>query len=75
MAAQNLVRRGTRWKIGGGENVSVWRHTWLNYDNNFHTKTPHLSELETLKVSELIVPGTLMWNRELIEVFFMLMIS
>ena len=29
MAAQNLVKKGIRWRIGNGANVRVWMDKWL----------------------------------------------
>lgn len=48
----------------------MFGETWLNYERNFFIQTPHIVDLETLAVSELMSPGTNSWNRELVEAIF-----
>lgn len=52
MEARYLLKKGVRWKVATGDNISVWRDPWLNCEWNFCIQTPHLHELETLKVSK-----------------------
>ncbi|KAL8467664.1 hypothetical protein ACS0TY_031058 [Phlomoides rotata] len=69
-SAQDLVRRGTRWKLGDGINVSVWFHPWLNDSEFFYIRTPVVVGFEDLVVNDLIIPGTRLWDVTLIRDVF-----
>ncbi|KAL8511484.1 hypothetical protein ACS0TY_018037 [Phlomoides rotata] len=56
-AAQDLVRKGIRWKIGDGQSVSVWRQPWVGDDSSFWINTPVVDGFENLQVANLFVPG------------------
>ncbi|KAL8531537.1 hypothetical protein ACS0TY_008219 [Phlomoides rotata] len=61
---------GCRWKIGDGTTIRVWGMPWLNRDSDFFVRTPMLPGWEAVLVSDLFVPGTRVWNMELINWIF-----
>ncbi|KAL8533383.1 hypothetical protein ACS0TY_009679 [Phlomoides rotata] len=69
-SAIGLVRMGCRWKIGDGTTIRVWGMPWLNRDSDFFVRTPMLPGWEAVLVSDLFVPGTRVWNMELINWIF-----
>lgn len=68
--AKDLVRRGTRWKIGDGTKVHMWGDPWINDDKSFHISSPPVPTFEDMVVNDFFVPGTRSWNREIIEEVF-----
>lgn len=38
-ASQDLLKRGTRWKVGEGNQINIWRNPWIKDDNNFYVRT------------------------------------
>ncbi|KAL8458018.1 hypothetical protein ACS0TY_035771 [Phlomoides rotata] len=70
-SSRDLARKGTRWKIGDGINVSVWYHPWLNDSTNFYIRTPIIEGFEYLVVNDLLIPGTRLWDLPLIQEVFL----
>ncbi|CAN1178180.1 Putative ribonuclease H protein At1g65750 [Linum perenne] len=60
--SQEVVRRGSRWRLGNGEKVRVWGEQWLRDDENLEVITVPNIQLEGLRVCDLILPGTLDWD-------------
>ncbi|CAN1778200.1 Uncharacterized mitochondrial protein AtMg00310 [Linum perenne] len=60
--SQEVVRRGSRWRLGNGERVRVWGEQWLRDDENLEVITVPNIQLEGLRVCDLILPGTLDWD-------------
>lgn len=69
-ASQDLVRKGLRWRIGTGANVSVWKDPWLRRDECLFPFHPLVPELSDLCVSDLFMPGTRTWDVEIITDLF-----
>lgn len=67
LAAQDLNRRGYRWRIGVGHNVSVWNDPWLPDDTNPFVTTPCPIGLEALTGADLIVEGEHLWNHNFLK--------
>lgn len=65
-----MVRKGTRWKIGDGNSVRVWGTPWLNSNEGFYVQMNPVPGFEDLMVSDLILPGTYLWDVELISAVF-----
>lgn len=70
IAAQDLLKNGMRWKIGTGEQINVWQQPWLADDSNFYVQTPVHEGFDDMVVADLLVPGTRMWDKPLIEIAF-----
>lgn len=56
--ARDLVRKGTRWRIGCGESIRVWGTPWLNSNESFYIQTLPVFGFEDLMIFDLIVSGT-----------------
>lgn len=50
----DLLRHGTRWRVGAGENIWVWNTNWLPSPNTFKVNTPLNTLLEEAMVADLI---------------------
>lgn len=57
VAAQGIVRQGSRKKIGKGESTSAWRGPWLPCRTNGYFTTAMPPELEHIQVVNLIEPA------------------
>lgn len=65
MSAQYLLREGCRKRVGDGTSISVWEDKWLP-DFPYRIATPYIGDDLIQTVSDLIIPGTRSWNRDLI---------
>ncbi|CAN1804672.1 Putative ribonuclease H protein At1g65750 [Linum perenne] len=70
LEAQNLLRRGYRWRIGNGRNIKVWVDPWLKEEDGCHITSPIRWGMEELRVADLWIPGTYTWDVELLEELF-----
>ena len=58
MAARDVIREGSTWRVGDGQNIGVLSHKWLQ------NKPVFLSELDDqMRVSDLINHDTRQWDR------------
>lgn len=69
MSAQYLLREGCRKRVGDGISVSVWEDKWLP-QFPYRIATPDVGNEQISLVSDLIIPGTSLWNLELVEEIF-----
>lgn len=70
-AAQDLVKRGIRWKIGDGSKINIWVFPLLKNDNNFFISTKPIAGHEDSKVVDLLIPGTRKWDVDLLRETFL----
>lgn len=71
MAAREMVERGSRWCIGNGKTMEIWRDRWIPTPNNFKIISPKGSDGELVKVAQLIEEETGMWKANLIKRIFL----
>ena len=71
LGARNMIGKGTIWRVGSGNNISIWGSWWL-------PSTPHNSVISprppnsTLQlVRHLIDPQSHTWNKELVTATFL----
>ena len=58
LAARDVIREGSTWRVGDGRNFGVLSHKWLQNEPVF------LNELDDqMRVSDLINPDTRQWDR------------
>lgn len=68
-ATQDLVRRGTRWKVGSGIGIHASRYPWIDDDQNFYVRTQNPS-FSSLRVADFINHEIRRWNVELLKLAF-----
>jgi hypothetical protein len=69
-SARTVIEKGSRWIIGNGQQVRIWKDNWLPNQAGFKVCSP-CNVLETdACVSELIDTNTRCWNRNLIREIF-----
>ncbi|XP_043812756.1 uncharacterized protein LOC110619075 [Manihot esculenta] len=62
-SSQQLLVRGTRWRVGDGRSIFVKNNPWLPSDSNFVPNDPMFID-DAIHVSDLFVPGELRWDLE-----------
>ena len=53
MGAQNLIRAGSKWRVGSGDSVRIWGDPWLLDQQHPCVETPPPVGFENAKVSFL----------------------
>jgi len=69
-ASHVLVRGGQRWRIGNGNNISVWSMPWLREEGNSYVSSARVQGTENMKVADLMDSNGSSWNWGLIEGIF-----
>lgn len=68
--AQDLQRKGVRWKLGSSSNVRIWGQPQLNLSDDFYIRTHVVPSFEDMVVLDLVCPDTYQRDVEVdIEVF------
>ncbi|KAK4400326.1 hypothetical protein Sango_1138700 [Sesamum angolense] len=62
MTAKDLVRAGSRWRIGSSHSVSAWQDPWLPRAPSFRAITHLLQGESSLLVYALITETNREWN-------------
>ncbi|XP_042974685.1 uncharacterized protein LOC122306318 [Carya illinoinensis] len=69
-SALDLVKAGSIWRVGNGENIRVWHDRWLPRPTTYMVQTPINMLDSEARVIELINVENRVWNKDLIEVVF-----
>lgn len=69
-SSQAIIARGYRWRIGDSNAISVWKDPWIHDPRNLFIQSPMPPNLQPLKVSDLFVPFTTVWNTTLLHDIF-----
>ncbi|XP_012836236.1 PREDICTED: uncharacterized protein LOC105956874 [Erythranthe guttata] len=68
--AIELVEKGSRWRIGNGAKVTIWRDKWLPRERTFKVFTPRENWPIDMKVQSLIDGNTGLWKVNMIASMF-----
>ena len=68
--ARHIIRMGTRWRVGNGEKVDIWRDNWVCSDTPYKFASPRQILPEAAKVSALINSDSWQWNEALVDTIF-----
>lgn len=71
MAAQHLVKKGLRWRVGNGESIKVWGDKWLPTSSIYTAVSPRLFLQADTRVSELIEASTASWKSSIVDALFL----
>lgn len=67
---RDLVRRGSKWKVGTRDWVRMWLDPWLNNDTTFRVDTPSVQGFEDMLMRDFFIPDTRLWNVEVVKEVF-----
>jgi hypothetical protein len=68
--SRDIIRRGSRWRIGNGENVSIWKDNWLTGSEHGRIIFPPSVLPADTNVAALIDPVLHRWRGNVIDVNF-----
>lgn len=54
MAAQNIVQKGIRWRVGNGQSIRVWEDKWLSHSSTYKVIFPRVLLPSVSRVCDLI---------------------
>ncbi|KAK9991789.1 hypothetical protein SO802_026774 [Lithocarpus litseifolius] len=58
LVGKEVIKRGSRWRIGNGKKVNIWQHRWLPRKHPSYLPTCPIKDFEHNTVSSLIEPCT-----------------
>jgi hypothetical protein len=68
--SRDIIRRGSRWRIGNGGNVKIWQDQWLKGTHSGRILSNPLSQAPDTRVCRLIDPVFNCWRPHLIAELF-----
>ena len=66
----DVIKHGACWRIGNGQSVQIWQHSWLPNKHPTRVLSPVLEGWEEAKVEVLINEATRTWNENIIDGLF-----
>ena len=67
---RDVIKHGACWRIGNGQKVQIWQHTWLPIKHPTYVSSPILEGWEEATVEVLINEDTRTWNEDVIDGLF-----
>lgn len=68
--ARDLIEARTIWRIGNGQNVSIWGDNWIPLHSTYRIQSPLKVLNSTSKVHELIDWERVWWNQNVLSNIF-----
>ena len=69
--AQELVKYGSRWRIGNGKKVRIWEDKWLPTPSTYRVSSPRMFMHPNIRVGELINKDETCWKIEVLTMLFL----
>ncbi|XP_074370415.1 uncharacterized protein LOC141711691 [Apium graveolens] len=70
LQAQEVIQQGCRRRIGDGESTNIWKMPWLPCRHNGYLVTTMPSELEHVKIGNLMADSKDRWDEEILQDMF-----
>ncbi|KAL0283938.1 UNVERIFIED_CONTAM: hypothetical protein Sangu_2475900 [Sesamum angustifolium] len=67
---KEIIAAGSRWSVGSGSSIKIWKDTWLPRPVTFKPITPPPEDHDQNVVAAMIDPETKEWDRQIIENIF-----
>ena len=71
LAARKVVERGSRWCIGNGESVQIWKDRWIPNPDSFRVISPVGAHSRMERVSSLLDTERRGWDVERVRNTFL----
>lgn len=69
-STQDLLKLGSRWRIGDGASIGAWGEPWLRSNPPQCLTMPMDPNMNSMTVKDLIQPNVKVWNSPLISTLF-----
>ena len=70
LVGREVIKRGSRWRIGNGKKVNIWQHRWLPRKHPPYLPTCPIKDFEHNMMSSLINPNIRQWHMDLVDGLF-----
>ena len=67
LKGRDVLLKGARWRVGCGEDISIWNDTWLPSQENPRVLSDIVPGFEDSRVADLINPSTRTWDVNLVH--------
>ena len=67
LKSRKVISMGTRWRIGDGKSIDIYRDNCLPGKGSARIVSPQVAALEGAQVATLINPNTRPWNISLLN--------
>ncbi|KAL0285522.1 UNVERIFIED_CONTAM: putative mitochondrial protein [Sesamum angustifolium] len=67
ISSKEIIAAGSRWSVGSGFSIIIWKDPWLPRPSTFKIITPPPDGLDQNVVAAMIDPETKEWDRQIIE--------
>ena len=71
MAAKQVINRGSRWCIGNGASVCIWKDRWIPKLESFKASSPHADHQNEERVSSLLDAASRCWDVAKVRAIFL----
>ena len=71
MAAKQVINRGSRWCIGNGASVCIWKDRWIPKLESFKATSPHADHQNEERVSSLLDAASRCWDVAKVRAIFL----
>ena len=66
-----VIRWGTRWRVGNGKQIHIWKDRWLPTPSTYKVISPQIQNFEFPMVLSLIDPVSRWWKTEVLHATFL----
>ena len=70
LGAREVIELGSRWRVGSGTHIRIWKDRWLPTRTTFKVQSPVNTLHENATVDSLIIQSSRQWNVPLIDEIF-----
>ena len=70
LKGREVLKKGGRWRVGNGKDISIWGDAWLPSISTPRVSNPIGIEFPEVKVSSLINAQTRNWEVDLLQALF-----
>ena len=71
MGARKVIELGSRWRVGNGDKIRIWKDRWLPTPTTYKVISPPQTLHDEALVSNLINNNPHCWNSKLIDEIFL----
>ena len=70
LKGREVLKKGARWRVGNGKDISIWSDAWLPFISTPRVSNPMGIEFPEMRVNSLINGQTRNWDVDLLQALF-----